>query len=158
MNQQKQVSLITKEQWAAIEKEMSGGWVSIRFRYKGHEIGVSRERKSESTTVLTVYIDGVIKGAWACSPDKKPDDMPEFLPQVWSTKTQSLYSPKKIAELEKSIGKRKAKQYFPNLHAKVQIYMPYFSKASVLCRQFKKLEGLELTHAYFLNKPEPEPS
>ncbi|WP_233007180.1 hypothetical protein [Rheinheimera faecalis] len=158
MNQQKPVSLITKEQWAAIEKEMSGGWVSIKFSYKGHEISVSRERKNESTTVLTVYIDGVIKGGWACLIDKKPDDMPEFLPQVWSTKTISLYSPKKIAELEKSVGKRMAKKYVPNLHAKTQMYLPYFSKASVLCRQFKKLEGLELTHASFLNKPEPEPS
>jgi len=157
MSQQKPVSLITKEQWAAIEKEMAAGWVSIRFSYKGHEIGVSRERKSESTTVLVVYIDGVIKGGWACRTDNKPDDMPEFLPQVWSTKTISLYSPKKIAELEKSVGKRRAKQYFPNLHAKTQIYMPYFSKASVLCRQFKKLEGLELTHALFLKTPETEP-
>lgn len=158
MNQQKPVSLITKEQWAAIEKEMAGGWVHIKFSYKGHEITVARERKSESTTTLVVYIDGVIKGRWMSSTENKSDDMPEFLPAVWSTKTRSAYTSKRIAEIEKTFGKREAKKYFPNLHAKTQMFLPFFSKASVLCRQFKKLEGLELTHASFLNKPEPESS
>ncbi|MCU8031800.1 hypothetical protein ACROAH_14830 [Shewanella oncorhynchi] len=145
---------ITKEQWQQLETEMAGSFVNVKFSYQGHEISVQRERKSESSTELAVYIDGYIKGGWICSPENQPEDTPKILPQVWNTKTRSAYSPKKIADLEKKFGKRKAKEYFPNLHHKVGVLMPFFSKASVLCRQFKKLEGLALTHAFLLDEPE----
>ncbi|MEO3738573.1 hypothetical protein [Shewanella baltica] len=150
----KPVSLITKEQWQQIETEMAGSFVYVKFSYQGHEISIQRERKSESSTELAVYIDGYIKGGWICSPENQSEDTPKILPQVWNTKTISLYTPKRIAEIEKSFGKRKAKEYFSNLHAKKSVLMPYFPKASVLCRKFKKLEGLELTKAACLeNQP-----
>lgn len=149
----KPVSLITKEQWQQIETEMAGHFVNVKFRYQGHEVGVTRERKDESTTCLSVYIDAVIKGAWMCQIANLPEDAPKIIPEVWSQRAISKYKQKTIAQIEKLWGKRGAKKECPDLHDKIIWLCPYFSKASVLCRQLKKIEGLELTHAAFLKDP-----
>ncbi|MEZ9416524.1 hypothetical protein AB4189_20445 [Vibrio sp. 10N.286.49.E1] len=144
---------ITKEMWTEIEAEMAGGWVAIAFNYKGHEVSVNRVRESESKTCLQVYIDGFIKGEWTSFSEGKSgisDKAPEILADVWCQKTKSIYSTKVKNELTKIWGKRKVKKEHPDLHDKWIFYAPHFSKASVLCRQFKKLEGLELTKAMCL--------
>ncbi|WP_249269576.1 hypothetical protein [Shewanella sp. SACH] len=150
----KPVSLISKEQWQQIETEMAGSFVNVKFGYKGHEIHVQRERKDEATTCLSVYIDTVIKGAWMCQIKNLPEDAPKIIPDVWSQRTIAKYKQKMITQIEKVWGKRLAKKEYPELHGKIIWLCPYFSKASVLCRQFKKLEGLELTKAACL-KNEP---
>ncbi|MEJ6520618.1 hypothetical protein PQI64_12745 [Shewanella bicestrii] len=148
MSEQNQISkpAITKEQWQQIEDELSGSFISVKFNYKGHEIGVTRERKNESTTLLVVYIDGEIKGKWFT----RPEDSPKVLPEVWCKRSSARYQPKFIADIEKIYGKRRAKKEYPDLHSRREWFEPFFSKSSVLCRQFKKLKGLELTDAYFL--------
>jgi hypothetical protein len=144
---------ITKEMWEDIEAEMSGGWVYIDFMYKGHKVSVNRVRESESKTCLQVYIDGLIKGEWVsfsaenCISDKAP----VILADVWCKKTKSKYSPSIKAKLTKIYGKRNVKKVHPDLEEKWFFYTPNFSKASVLCRQFKKLEGITLVKANFLN-------
>ncbi|PMM38427.1 hypothetical protein [Vibrio lentus] len=141
---------ITKEMWAEIEAEMAGGWVAIDFNYKGHEVSVQRVRESESKTCLQVYIDGAIKGEWVNFTEGKDgisDKAPEILADVWCLKTKAKYSTKHKKELEKIFGKRRVKKLYPDLHEILAFHVPNFSKSSVLCRQFKKLEGLELTKA-----------
>lgn len=139
-------AVITKEQWQQIEAELSGHFVSVKFNYQGHKIGVTRERKNESTTLLVVYINGEILGKWFTC----PEDSPKILPEVWCKRSRSRYEPKFIADIEKIYGKRRAKKEYPDLHSRREWFEPFFSKSSVLCRQFKKLEGLELTEAHFL--------
>lgn len=158
MSEQNQVSkpAITKEQWQQIEEEMASSYMHICFSYQGHEISVRRERKNESTTALVVYIDGVIKGNWFCRTDNKPEDAPKILADVWNVRTMARYKKAEIEHIEKIWGKRKAKQTFPNLHGRIEWLEAYFPKASVLCRQFKKLKGLELTKAYFLKNKEAD--
>ncbi|GLQ73285.1 hypothetical protein [Vibrio penaeicida] len=144
---------ITKEMWEKIEAEMAGGWVDIAFSYKGHEVKVTRVRESESKTCLQVYIDGFIKGEWASFSAGKngiSDKAPKILADVWCQKTKSIYSTKEKAALTKIYGKRRVKKECQDLHDKWIFYVPHFSKASVLCRQFKKLEGLELTEGMCL--------
>ncbi|WP_135456786.1 hypothetical protein [Vibrio echinoideorum] len=141
---------ITKEQWVKIEKEMSGLFVSVCFKYKGYDLHIVREREGENKTTLTVYVDDLIKGAWisalTCSDksDEHPEGMPTILKEIWKLKTKARHSKKQQASMEKAIGKRRTKKDYPELYAIDEYYWPYFSKASVLCRQFKKLEGLEL--------------
>lgn len=145
---------ISKEQWQKIEEEMASSYMHIRFSYQGHELSIQRERKNESTTALTVYIDGMIKGAWFCRTDNKPEDAPKILADVWNVRTIARYKKAEIERIEKIWGKRKAKQAFPDLHGRIEWLEAYFPKASVLCRKFKKLEGLELTKAACLeNEP-----
>ena len=148
---------ITKEMWEDIEAEMSGTWVAIVFTYKGHEISVNRVRDSESKTSLQVYIDGFIKGEWVSFSDGKDgisDKAPEILSDVWCKKTKARYDNKFKTAITKIHGKRSVKKAYPDLEQRLVFYVPNFSKASVLCRQFKKLKGIELKKAMFLDLTE----
>ncbi|ENM4022603.1 hypothetical protein DDN27_003472 [Vibrio cholerae] len=144
---------ITKEMWEDIEAEMSGSWVNIQFTYKGHEVSVQRARVSESKTCLQVYIDGFIKGEWMTI-EGVTEKAPSILPDVWCKKTKSKYRSDYKEHVTKLYGKKRVKTKCPDLDDKWEFYVPTFSKASVLCRQFKKLEGIELTKAMFLHLEE----
>ncbi|MGL0943380.1 hypothetical protein ACSTDY_13895 [Vibrio vulnificus] len=146
---------ITKEMWEDIEAEMSGSFVSITFTYKGHELCVQRVRCSESRTSLQVYIDGAVKGEWVSfsrdAVDGVSDKAPSILKDVWCRKTKAKYDAKYKAAMTKIYGKRRVTKKCPDLEEKHVFYLPNFSKTSVLCRQFKKLKGIELKRAMFLD-------
>jgi hypothetical protein len=144
---------ISKEQWKQLEYELASGWVDVAFHYKGHEVAIRRERKNETTTVLAVYVDGCIKGNWFNPIDKLPDDAPKVMWDVWYHRSMAIYKPQQIAELEKIYGKRRARREIPKLHGRIEWIEAYFPKASILCRQFKKLKGLELVKAQCLSEP-----
>ncbi|PSU46645.1 hypothetical protein C9J12_18225 [Photobacterium frigidiphilum] len=149
-------SVITKEQWKSLEEEMAGYFVNVEFKFNGYLVSINRVRSSEGKTELGVYIDGSIKGVWTSRTLQEnatqEDAAPTILHDVWKLKTKAMYSLKQVKELERTIGKRRAKKAFPHLHDRHEYHLPYFSKASVLCRQFKKLEGLELVKAAFLTR------
>lgn len=134
---------ISKDQWAELEEKMTYGYVDIKFKYKGFELSIQRVRTSESKSVLVVYINGSYKLSWGLI-DRESEDRPSILTEVWKQRSMAIYKPKEIKEIEKVWGKRQAKKDFPNLHGRHTWYDPAFPKASVLCRQFKKLEGLDL--------------
>ncbi|HHG3545873.1 TPA: hypothetical protein ACPVZ6_002897 [Vibrio parahaemolyticus] len=134
---------ISKDQWAELEEKMTYGYVDIKFKYKGFELSIQRVRTSESKSVLVVYINGSYKLSWGLI-DRESEGRPSILTEVWKQRSMAIYKPKEIKEIEKVWGKRQAKKDFPNLHGRHTWYDPAFPKASVLCRQFKKLEGLEL--------------
>lgn len=148
---------ITKEMWKAIEEEMSRSWfISIRFEYMGYEISVNRVRQSESKTCLQVYIDDYVKGEWtkfdrASGCSVVTESAPKCLADVWGKMTKSLYPPSEIKKLEKILGKRQFKKQYPDADKKLVFLIPNFSKASVLCRQYKKLNGIKLLEAECLN-------
>ncbi len=79
---------------------------------------------------------------------------PSILLDVWCKKTKSKYRSDYKEHVTKLYGKKRVKTKCPDLDDKWEFYVPTFSKASVLCRQFKKLEGIELTKAMFLNLKE----
>nr|WP_067289816.1 hypothetical protein [Marinobacterium profundum] len=134
--------MITKEQWAEVEEELKGLFPTVKFSYQGHEVSISRRRVSETRVELQVYIDGYIRGVWYM-PDSEG-----FLPvvrQLWRTRTRTKYSAKFIKDTEKVFGKRAAKKHFPDLHDKREYFDPGFTSALSLVRQYRKLDGLELT-------------
>lgn len=145
------MSKITKEQWKELEETMAGSWVSIKMRYQGYELHITRERRTESQTVLVVYIDGSYSFSWGWpesvrsrSKNEESTPSPTIIADVWKKKTKAKYSAKHIKTWEKIYGKRRAKKENPDLHDRWEYFEPLFPKASVLCRQFKKLKGLEL--------------
>lgn len=138
---------ISAEMWKELEEKMQETWVNIIFEYQGYKVSVSRVKTSESRTCLQVYIDNHIKGLWISFKDGDngiSEKAPKILADVWCKKTRGVYTPKAIKECENIWGKRQAKKRFPDLYDKRIFYVPDFSKASVLCRQFKKLKGLQL--------------
>lgn len=142
--------MITKEQWLSIEEELSAIYVNVKFEYNGFELAIQRGRSSESKTVLSVHINGHIKPSWAFIEDEC-DDRPEIIEHVWKTATRAKYTGKSIKNIEKVLGKRRAKAEYPDLHDRQEYFLPFFPKASVLCRQFKKLVGITLTKASCLD-------
>jgi len=133
--------MITKEQWAELEKEMAGYFVSVKFRYQDHTLTIQRVKESESKTALAVYIDGTIKGGWFL-PDSI--DRPAIIPDVWRKRSKRLWSHQQKAKIIKDLGKRRAQNAFPDIDRVYVYYGPYFTTAKSLVRQFKKLEGIEL--------------
>ncbi|WP_394166010.1 hypothetical protein [Photobacterium piscicola] len=141
---------ITKEQWQKIEEELSQYYVNVIFNYKGHEVKINRVRVSESVTNLVVWIDGKINNNWgyhhiltelgAGDPDLK--EIPTIINDVWRNRIKSKHSLKDIKRYEKINGKRWCKKM--GIYDKHKYYEPLFPKSSVLVRQFKKLDGLEL--------------
>ncbi|HFD4079507.1 TPA: hypothetical protein ACF3XT_002282 [Vibrio parahaemolyticus] len=137
------MNTITKDQWKELEEKMTHGYVYTKFKYKGYELSIQRVRTAENKTALAVYIDGVINQGWGWK-DREVEGKPTIVDDVWKTRTMAKFSTKNIKAIEKIYGKRRAKQEYPDLHDRREWLEPFFPKASVLCRQFKKLEGLEL--------------
>lgn len=141
---------ITKEQWQKIEEELSQHYVNVIFNYKGHEVKINRVRVSESVTNLVVWIDGKINNNWGCyhiltelgAGDSGLNDVPTIISDVWRNRTKSKQSLKDVKYYEKMHGKRWCKKM--GIYDKRKYYEPLFPKSSVLVRQFKKLDGLEL--------------
>nr|WP_305849330.1 hypothetical protein [Providencia sp. M-27] len=132
---------ISKEQWAKIEGDLKDYFASVDFQYQDTEIGIRRVSAGEGKTKLAVFLDGEICSGWGW-PNSNV-----FNPLValfWSKRQKSIYSPTKVKKLEKIWGKRRAKKEIPNLYEKLTWYQPYFSKASALVRQFKRIEGVTL--------------
>lgn len=143
---------ISKEQWKAIEAELKGIWVQVKFKLHGHEIYITRERKSESTTVLAVYIDGAIKGAWMkelAEIDPADEFMNKVVKQVHFHKFKARWNKKeldRIAKFKRSFGVKEARRVFGSEPEKAgwTYLFPHFGSSASLVRQFKKIEGLEL--------------
>ncbi|WP_368919977.1 hypothetical protein [Providencia vermicola] len=132
---------ISKEQWEKIEGDLKDYFASVDFQYKGIEIGVRRASIGEGRTALAVFLDGEICSGWGWP---NSDVFNPLVECFWSKRQKSYYSPTKVKKLEKIYGKRRVKKEISNLHEKFTWYYPYFSKASVLVRQFKRIEGLAL--------------
>jgi hypothetical protein len=143
---------ISKEQWQAIAAELKSQWVTMNFRLHGHEITIRRCRKSESTTVLGVYVDGVIEGKWftqVSNIDPADDFMNKVAKQVFFHKFKAMYSKKELetmAKHKRRLGAKRMKEMFGEEPEKKgwTYLVPYFGSSTALVRQFKKIEGLEL--------------
>lgn len=134
--------MITKEQWEDIKSKLSSPFDSVNFMLDGKKLTVKKQCISDTQLAWIVYIDGTINVTWGYPTEET------FLPlveKVWHKKTKSLYTAKEKAKIIKIWGKRKAKAYFPELDKKMIMYRAMFSKYSVLEKQFKKIDGLELS-------------
>lgn len=134
---------ITKAQWQELEEKMTNGFVDIRFEYKGYELSIQRVRTAENKTALVVYIDDVINQGWGWL-ESEAENRPSILRDVWRLRSMARYDSKSIKSIEKIYGKCRAKKEYPDLHSRREWLEPFFPKASILCRQFKKLKELQL--------------
>lgn len=143
---------ISKEQWKAIEANLKRSWVDMEFSLNGHAIKIQRERKNESTTVLSVYIDGFIKGEWAKSLEKIDADdafMNGVVKRVWAHSFIKRFNKKALENYAKAKRQCGAK-FAHDLYGKdpekqgVTILLPSFGSSTTLVRQYKKIEGLTL--------------
>ncbi|MBN3254313.1 hypothetical protein H5A33_06690 [Pectobacterium brasiliense] len=130
---------ITKEQWAQIAEELKSYFCHVEFKYQETVITVTRERDGESKTVLSVYFDGTLRSGWGIEASEIYNPITRLF---WCEKKKRYYSAKRVAEIEKKFGKRRAKECFPDLHKTISYWWPYFTTSTSLIRQFKKTEGI----------------
>lgn len=142
---------ISKEQWAKILATAKTNWFSLEFSLRGYAIQVCRKQISESRTVLAVFINGKIEGRWSKDLNEinAEDALDSVLVQVWFHRFKALYKRAQLqhlVKLKKSLGVKRFKEiYGPDPQKAGFTYLiPYFSTASTLVRQFRKIEGLEL--------------
>lgn len=132
---------ISKEQWKAISEELDSFMPTVQFMLDGHKISINKEGYGKMQLALAVYIDGTICMAHST---EAHDDFNPVTHKVWFKKTMWAYSPARQKKMIKQFGKRRAKEYFPNLEKKHFYYMPCFTSVRTLIGQYKKLESLEL--------------
>lgn len=130
---------ITKAQWEQITEELQGYFCLVRFQYQNTVISISRVRYGESRTFLAVYFDGKMAVDWGREDSEAYNPVTRLF---WCEKKKRYYSAKRVAEIEKSLGKRSARKHFPKLHESLSYRIPLFTNSTSLVRQFKKVDGL----------------
>lgn len=132
--------MITKEQWEGIEDNLKGLFGKVDFKLDDKKITVCHEFIAQEQMGYTVYVDGCFKMGWAMPSSELYDPIVE---KICNKRTRSFYSTKEKQQLTKIWGKRAVKKHH-DLDKKSIHYEPYFKKCSVLLRQFKKIEELEM--------------
>jgi hypothetical protein len=134
--------LITKEQWAEIEKDLAGYFGSKDFYLGKDKISVVREAWKEGERRLIVYFNGSLRPAWTHKQDNK--NYNPLVEKFWCKKSRAKWRAKFRASMTKIYGKKRVLQECPDLGEKLIFYVPFFAKAKALVTQFKKITGLEL--------------
>jgi hypothetical protein len=132
---------ISKELWALIEKRLMYVHPNVEFQLDENNIVIRRERIAENKTGLLVYINGEIRPASAFEDN---DAYNPLVNLVWRKRTTAVYPPSRKREIEKKFGKRKTREYFPDLHKKLTWRDPMFTTAKSMVSQFTKLSTIEL--------------
>lgn len=141
--------MITKEQWAEIEKDLTGYFGCKKFQLGEDSICIAREQWKEGERRLIVYFNDTLRPAWTHRQDDK--NYNPLVEKFWCKKSRAKWRAKFRASMTKIYGKRRVREECPDLDEKLTFYVPYFTKAKALVTQLKKIEGLELV------EPESKP-
>lgn len=128
---------ISKEQWAEIEKHLSGVFGRVELLCDGYKI-TAEIQKNKMKLVVSVYVDGVIKGEWIFN--KGDSEIPRKFHQEIK---RFAFSAKYRAHLIKS---SKSKLYTKEMRAKDAAdavrtsshWWPHWPNAKAFCRHIRK--------------------
>jgi hypothetical protein len=134
--------MITTDQWQAIEKNLEQRvFHTEQFLVEGKTLKVTKTFISKNKLGIAVYINDVIQFSQGVEGHATFEPITH---KVWRKRQRALYSPAKVQKLIKQFGKRAVKKHWPEIDKVHTYYDPIFTSASVLIRQFKKIEGLAL--------------
>ncbi|HAE37842.1 MAG TPA: hypothetical protein DCG57_04285 [Candidatus Riflebacteria bacterium] len=134
--------MITKEQWAEIEKDLAGYFGSKDFYLGKDKISVVREAYKEGDRRLVVYFNGILKWRWTHKPDEEHYN--PLVEKFWRKTSRAVHDAKYKAAMTKIWGKRNVHKRCPELDRRIEWYLPVWPKAKALVGQLKKIKGLEL--------------
>lgn len=129
--------MLTKEQWAKVESDLSHSYGSVKLRCDGHEIHATVEREKGLRYVVAVYIDGWIKGEWF-------KGEPEHVRKFWREHCSFLWKPKARAEAAKRLKQRglpkDVRDWYRGVAEKKTdpMWLPSWPNAKALCRHLRK--------------------
>jgi hypothetical protein len=133
-------ALLSKEQRQAIERELSVPYLcSVKLKIDGHEITLRTERFKGLRFVVSLYVDGHIKGE-----DLKVESA--IGAKFYPLKTFGP-SRKELASYAKAMGKREAARWDKRCREKCAIRLPYFSSAKACLAHLQRTcDGIEVVH------------
>lgn len=126
----------TKDQWAAIEKELSGSYGRVELRCDGYQVVATVALIAPLRMGIAVYVNGWIKGKWFKG---EAEEARKFHRPV----KRYLYSAKKRDEAKK-LAKRRyqtaetRKIYNDIATASFTTWTPYWTNAKAFARQLRK--------------------
>lgn len=106
---------MTKDDWAALEMELSHAYGSAMILADGFEVSF-QVLQHKMQLVICPYVNGWMKGEWL---SKKTEEAIRFYRPV----SVSLYSPSQAKKLTAGLSKSKVKAYFSNLDKKHEYYV-----------------------------------
>lgn len=125
---------MTKEQWAAVEKALSGRWGHSELKCDGYDVHLHLELIDKRRMGIVVYVNGSWKGAWLMH-DSTADETRRFMCPV----PRYLHSPKMRAELiEIYGGKRCPKAKLADINKRFTTFQPYWTNFTALRRHLVK--------------------
>lgn len=128
---------LSKEQKAFAIKELEKG-SRVKLNCDSYEISLMIQRH-KMKLVMGIYVDGTVKGIWCTEHEKHPEAKylaPYFI---------NVYKPSFKQKIIKLYGKRRAYKEHPDLDAKHEHRLPYFSSATrALNHLIKVSESIEL--------------
>lgn len=127
---------ITREQWAAVEKELSGLFGKVELLCDGYKVAAQIRTVAKLRQGIVVYVNGALKGEWMKG---EAEEARKFLREqkryVLPAKTRDEY--------QKMAKSRRYSAEFRQRHAKaatarISIWMPYWTNAQSFCRHLRK--------------------
>lgn len=128
---------LSKEQKAFAIKELEKG-SRVKLNCDSYEISLMIQRH-KMKLVVGIYVDGTVKGIWCTEHEKHPEAKylaPYFI---------NIYKPSFKQKLIKLYGKRRVYKEHPDLDAKHEHRLPYFSNATKAINHLIKVsDSIEL--------------
>ena len=128
---------ISKEQWADIEKQLSGLMGRVDLICDGYKINAQVE-KSKMKLFVTIYVNGVTRGEWIFN-----ESGSEIPLKFHQEKKRFIFSAKYRANLiklskSKLWSKEERAKYAADAKATSSHWWPHWPSAAAFCRHIRK--------------------
>ena len=103
------MATLSKVEKDYIVKALNSQFSQVVLMCDGYRVSLALERVQDFKLAIGIYVNHMMKGTWMLKPDEHPES--KFLP----IRKKALYSSTQKAKIFKEFGKRRAREYFPNL-------------------------------------------
>jgi len=134
---------LTKEEWARVEKALSGVFGFATMRVDGYEVTFHRVRVGKNRLAIVTYVNGEFKGSWGL-PDKEFPEQKFLRPA-----SRFIYKPSQRAKLKK-LPKRILKEWGDcwQPDEKFHYFDPTWPSTNAIRRHYEKtFNSIELIKA-----------
>lgn len=129
------MAMPTKEQWAAVEAELSSVFGSVEVRADGYTVRALVKPISSLKLGIVIYIDGWMRGEWVKG---EAPEARKFLQE----RKNFLFPAKSREEAKKRLRKRlsaELKEYWQRVaEGSVSTWMLYWTSPKAMTRQWRK--------------------
>ncbi|WP_111861190.1 hypothetical protein [Acinetobacter sp. CFCC 10889] len=133
------MATLTKAEREYILKELNSQFSQVVLMCDGYRVSLALERVQDLKLAIGIYINHMMKSAWMIKPEEYPES--KFLP----VRKKAMYPPAKKAKIFKEFGKRRAKEFFPNLDHVFEYRGSHFSTGRAALNHILKVsESVEL--------------